>query len=120
MSLKSVFDRTVGLFRSSGSGGGDKKNAPGATAQQHEYIFPKVNPAEDGADCFEDCASCPVAYPRLFRINEEHDLYGQVKAWATHVLVATGKADWTRDIGAEKGSVLEALAKGPQPRNGVG
>jgi hypothetical protein len=47
-------------------------------------------------------------------------LYGHVKGWATHLLVATGKTDWVRDIADEKGSVMEAVAKAKvQPANGV-
>jgi hypothetical protein len=74
-------------------------------------IFPKVDPAVDGDDCDHDCASCHVSYPRNFKIEEDDKLYGHVKGWSTHVLVATGKTDWVRDVADEKGSVMEAIEK---------
>jgi len=47
-------------------------------------------------------------------------LYGKVDGWATHILVATGKTDWVRDVSDEKGSVMEAIGKGNiVPSNGV-
>jgi glycerol-3-phosphate O-acyltransferase/dihydroxyacetone phosphate acyltransferase len=60
-----------------------------------------------------------VRYPRGFKIDEEDVLYGQVKGWSTHVLVGTGKTDWVRDVGDEKGSVMEAIGKADGPTNGV-
>jgi len=76
-----------------------------------EKLFPKVDPAVDGEDCDHDCESCVVNLPRGFKIDEEDDLYGFVKGWSTHVLVATGKTDWVRDVADEKGSVMEAIEK---------
>jgi len=62
-----------------------------------------------------------VSLPRGFKIDEEDKLYGYVKGWSTHVLVATGKTDWVRDVADEKGSVMEAIAKksSVKPSNGV-
>ncbi|PBP27878.1 sucrase/ferredoxin domain containing protein [Diplocarpon rosae] len=74
-------------------------------------LFPKVNSAVDGDDCDQDCSSCVVKYPRGFKIEEEDKLYGHVKGWDMHVLVATGKADWVRDVADEKGSLMEAIEK---------
>ncbi|KAK2627326.1 hypothetical protein QTJ16_003292 [Diplocarpon rosae] len=74
-------------------------------------LFPKVNSAVDGDDCDQDCSSCVVKYPRGFKIEEEDKLYGHVKGWDIHVLVATGKADWVRDVADEKGSLMEAIEK---------
>jgi hypothetical protein len=83
-------------------------------------LFPKVDPAVDGDDCDHDCASCDIKYPRVFKINEDDQLYGHVKGWNTHVLVATGKTDWVRDVADEKGSVMEAFEKSSvKPSNGV-
>ena len=31
-------------------------------------------------------------------IDEEEELYGHVKGWSTHLIVATGKSDWVRDV----------------------
>jgi hypothetical protein len=61
-----------------------------------------------------------VKYPAKFNVDQEDELYGQVKGWATHLLVATGKSDWVRDVADEVGSVMEAIEKGGvEPSNGV-
>jgi len=85
-------------------------------------LFPKVDPAVDGDDCDHDCDSCIVSLPKGFKIDEDDKLYGYVKGWSTHVLVATGKTDWVRDVADEKGSVMEAIGKKAdvKPSNGVG
>ncbi|MCJ1416584.1 hypothetical protein MMC32_002922 [Xylographa parallela] len=88
----------------SGNGNGFAKAPKGA-------LFPKVDPAVDGEDCEHDCESCTIHYPAKFSIDEEEKLYGMVKGWATHMLVATGKTDWVRDVEDEKGSVMEAVGK---------
>ncbi|KAL8691364.1 MAG: hypothetical protein Q9224_004195, partial [Gallowayella concinna] len=85
-----------------------------------EALFPKVDPAIDGEDCDHDCESCSIKYPAKFKIDEDDKLYGHVNAWATHMLVATGKTDWVRDVSDEKGSVMEAVRDcGVEPSNGV-
>lgn len=89
------------------------------TAAARDELFAKTDPAVDGDDCLRDCESCSVRYPRGFKIDEDDVLYGQVKGWSTHVLVATGKTDWTRDVADEKGSVMKAIAKADGPANGV-
>ncbi|KAL8783458.1 MAG: hypothetical protein Q9213_004595 [Squamulea squamosa] len=82
-------------------------------------LFPKVDPAVDGEDCDHDCESCSIKYPAKFKIDEDDKLYGHVNQWATHMLVATGKTDWVRDVADEKGSVMEAVRDcGVEPRNG--
>jgi hypothetical protein len=97
--------------------------APGTPAENTpcEALFPKVDRAVDGEDCDHDCDSCHVQYPKGFKIDEEDRLYGYVKGWSTHVLVATGKTDWVRDVADEKGSVMEAIEKkaNVKPSNGV-
>ena len=82
-------------------------------------LFPKVDRAVDGEDCDHDCDSCSVKYPKGFKIDESDDLYGFVKGWSTHVLVATSKTDWVRDVADEKGSVMQAIANTKGPTNGV-
>lgn len=53
-------------------------------------------------------------------MDQEDELYGHVNGWATHLLVATGKTDWVRDVADEEGSVMEAVEKGGVlPGNGV-
>ena len=76
-----------------------------------DALFRKVDPSVDGEDCDHDCDSCHINYPRKFKIDEEDQLYGFVKGWSTHVLVATGKTDWVRDVADEKGSLMEAIEK---------
>ncbi|TVY15407.1 Actin patches distal protein 1 [Lachnellula arida] len=76
-----------------------------------DALFRKVDPSVDGEDCDHDCDSCHVNYPKKFKIDEEDQLYGFVKEWSTHVLVATGKTDWVRDVADEKGSLMEAIEK---------
>lgn len=97
--------------------------APGTPAENTpcESLFPKVDPAVDGEDCDHDCSSCVVKYPKGFKIEEDDKLYGYVKGWSTHILVATGKTDWVRDVADEKGSVMEAIEKKAdvKPSNGV-
>ncbi|KAK1759543.1 putative actin patches distal protein 1 [Echria macrotheca] len=83
-----------------------------------DELFPAVTPEIDGDDCDHDCASCSVSYPKNFKIDEDDELYGFVKGWSTHVLVATGKTDWVRDVADEKGSVMQAIAAQKGPSNG--
>ncbi|KAK0628960.1 Sucrase/ferredoxin-like-domain-containing protein [Bombardia bombarda] len=81
-------------------------------------LFPAVDKAADGDDCDHDCDSCAVQYPKGFKIDEDDELYGFVKGWSTHVLVATGKTDWVRDVADEKGSVMQAIGNAKAPSNG--
>ena len=91
----------------------------GFTKASEANLFPKVDPEVDGQDCDHDCASCTIKYPAKFSIDEDDKLYGHVKGWATHLLVATGKTDWVRDVEDEKGSVMEAVGRAHKPLNGV-
>jgi hypothetical protein len=53
-------------------------------------------------------------------VDQEDELYGHVNGWSTHLLVATGKTDWVRDVADEEGSVMEAVERGGVlPGNGV-
>jgi hypothetical protein len=86
-----------------------------------EGLFPKVDPAIDGEDCDHDCESCAVSLPRGFKIDETDELYGHVKGWSQHILVATGKSDWVRDVADERGSMMEAIDNAAvKPSQGVG
>ena len=91
----------------------------GSKATKPEDLFPVVSKEVDGDDCDHECATCTITYPRNFKIDEEDELYGQIKGWATHVLVATSKTDWVRDVADEKGSVMQAIAGAKAPGNGV-
>lgn len=99
--------------------GAKKLAAGGAAGAQPLDLFPKVQPDVDGEDCLRDCESCSIHYPKSFKIEENDELYGHVKGWATHVLVATGKSDWVRDVADEKGSVMQAIERAEKPSNGV-
>jgi hypothetical protein len=74
-------------------------------------LFPKTDPTIDGEECIRDCESCSVKYPKTFKIDEEEELYGFIKGWSRHILCATGKTDWVRDVADEKGSIMEAVGK---------
>jgi hypothetical protein len=88
-------------------------------APNAEDLFPATDPTTDGDDCLHDCASCTTKYPRKFTIDETEELYGHVKGWSTHLIVATGKTDWVRDVADEEGSIMEAVDKGGvKPSNG--
>jgi hypothetical protein len=87
---------------------------------ESDKLFKQPDPAVDGDECLHDCVTCTVKYPAKFDVDQEDELYGQVKGWATHLLVATGKSDWVRDVADEVGSVMEAIEKGGiEPSNGV-
>ncbi|KAE8355838.1 Sucrase/ferredoxin-like-domain-containing protein [Aspergillus coremiiformis] len=89
------------------------------TASAPDKLFTKVDPSVDGEECLHDCASCTVRYPAKFDVDYEDTLYGNVDGWATHLVVATGKTDWVRDVADEPGSVMEAIEKGAlKPSNG--
>jgi glycerol-3-phosphate O-acyltransferase/dihydroxyacetone phosphate acyltransferase len=94
--------------------GGGAPQQPSATE-----LFVKVDPKVDGEECLHDCDGCTARYPRGFKIETEDVLYGQIKAWSTHLLVGTGKTDWVRDVADEKGSVMQAVEKASAPTNGV-
>jgi hypothetical protein len=74
-----------------------------------DYIFPTVDPNEDGPDCQKDCADCTVRFPANVKVETSRVLYGQTKEIGTHVLVATGKADWKEKVEHEPGSLMEAF-----------
>jgi hypothetical protein len=97
-----------------------KKDGAFAKATKTEQLFPTTDPAVDGDECLHDCSSCTVKYPRKFEIDETEELYGHVKGFSTHLIVATGKTDWVRDVADEKGSIMEAVDRGDvKPSNGV-
>lgn len=97
-----------------------KKDGEFSKARRTEDLFPTTDPAIDGDDCLHDCTTCTIKYPRKFEIDETEELYGHVKGWQTHLIVATGKTDWVRDVADEKGSIMEAVDRGDvKPSNGV-
>ncbi|KAK2775002.1 hypothetical protein FQN53_003351 [Emmonsiellopsis sp. PD_33] len=91
----------------------DTKQQNGSSNGSNNYIFPKVDPAVDGPDCDKDCADCTIKYPSRFKVNTIKEMYGGVKPFAKHVLVATGKSDWAEKVHREEGSLMEAFKQGP-------
>ncbi|KAF2220814.1 Sucrase/ferredoxin-like-domain-containing protein [Elsinoe ampelina] len=88
-------------------------------AKNEKELFPITNPEVDGEECLHDCESCTVKYPSKWSIDEDDQVYGHINGWSTHLLVATGKTDWVRDVSDENGSVMEAVKDSNiQPTNG--
>lgn len=84
------------------------------------YIFPRVNPEEDGEDCLKDCSDCTAQFPLKVKVETSRPLYGHIKQFHTHVLVATGKTDWVEKVENEKGSLMEAFkSDAGKPTHGV-
>lgn len=85
------------LWGKVGGGAASSQHPNGfAKAPASDQLFPKTNPAVDGEECLRDCESCTIKYPRKWSIDEDEDMYGHVKGWSTHMVVATGKSDWVR------------------------
>jgi hypothetical protein len=72
-------------------------------------LFPATNPDVDGEECLLDCSTCAVKYPAKFKVENDRKLYGHIKAWDRHILIATGKSDWTGKIHTERGSLAESI-----------
>lgn len=79
------------------------------TAIKDDALFTKTDPARDGEECLRDCEGCTIKYPRKFEVDEADKLYGVINGWSRHLIVATGKTDWVRDVADEKESVMEAV-----------
>lgn len=114
--ISTLFTRTTTYFRPAPSSKSPSAaNKSFKKAPTPSSLFPEVDPSIDGEDCDKDCGSCTIKYPRNFRIDETDELYGRINGWATHILVATGKTDWVKNVADEKGSVMEAVDKfGPE------
>ncbi|KAB8219590.1 Sucrase/ferredoxin-like-domain-containing protein [Aspergillus novoparasiticus] len=74
-----------------------------------QYIFPTVDPKIDGEECRHDCADCTVKWPSKVKVDTTPPMYGCIKQFHAHVLVATGKTDWMEKVEQEKGSLMEAF-----------
>lgn len=96
---------------------------PPPAAVTEQTLFPVVTKEEDGEDCDHDCDACP-GYGRAFEkigVDTDDKMFGNVKGYATHVIVATGETDWIRDVEDIKGSFMKAVAKKiDMVENGVG
>ncbi|KAJ5459971.1 uncharacterized protein N7458_001523 [Penicillium daleae] len=80
-----------------------------ARGSEPDYVFPKVNQDEDGPDCLKDCADCTIQFPAKVKVESSMPLYGHIKEFHSHVLVATGRSDWKEKVGQERGSLMEAF-----------
>ncbi|KAF2452582.1 Sucrase/ferredoxin-like-domain-containing protein [Lineolata rhizophorae] len=108
-----------GLFGKLSLGGGESARENGFSRAGRDQLFPQTDPAVDGDGCLHDCESCTIKYPRRFTIDTSDQIYGNIKGWETHLIVATGKTDWVRDVADEKGSIMEAVDRSRvQPTNG--
>ncbi|EWC45277.1 hypothetical protein DRE_06004 [Drechslerella stenobrocha 248] len=86
---------------------------PGGTPITKDNLFDTIP-----ADCDQECHSCTIKYPANFKVEEGRDLWQTGKEWATHIIIATGKSDWVRDVSDEKGSLMEAISEAKKPTNG--
>jgi len=116
--LKSFIGRITPSVSRRPSARGNPSSETFATAPKGQ-LFPATDPAVDGDDCLHDCASCTIRYPAKFDVEQKDELYGHVGAWDTHLIVATGKSDWVRDVEDEVGSVMQAIGKAAVKPNGV-
>lgn len=82
-----------------------------STAKATDALFPRTTADVDGEDCLHDCESCTIKYPRKFEVETSDALYGEIKGWSRHLIVATGKTDWVRDVEDEQESVMQAVGK---------
>jgi hypothetical protein len=91
----------------------ERKGAGFSRAHHAADLFPPTDPAVDGDECLHDCQTCSVELPDKWKIEESLPLYGHIKGWSRHLIVATGKNDWqvhqrmkceilTRDPGLER------------------
>ncbi|KAJ5680757.1 hypothetical protein N7536_011896 [Penicillium majusculum] len=79
-------------------------------AGTNDYVFPKVDPKEDGPECLKDCADCTIQFPSKVKVETSGPLYGQIKEFHAHVLVATGQSDWKeKHVENMTGSLMEAF-----------
>lgn len=122
MPLVGLLRRGTSFFTSSSAAA--KPGADGKATK--ETLFPLVTCDHDDEksaddDCDHDCAACPSGadggvsgYGKAFDkagVDTDSELYGGVKKYSRHVIVATGESDWVRDVDEIKGSVMEALKK---------
>lgn len=109
--LRNLTDRFTPNASSTDLTATEKRKDGFLTAKGHEALFARTKAEIDGDECLHDCESCSISLPRKWAIDEDDKLYGHVQGWSRHLLVATGKADWVRDVADEKGSVMEAVGK---------
>lgn len=109
--LRSLTDRFTPNASSTDLTATERRKDGFLTAKGTDALFDRTKAEIDGEDCLHDCESCSVNLPRKWAIDEDDKLYGHIQGWSRHLLVATGKSDWVRDVADEKGSVMEAMGK---------
>lgn len=77
---------------------GSKSNA--------DEVLPVV--PEDGCDL--ECSTCTSKFSSSLKLDRDTPLWGSVKPWRKHILIATGKSDWAHGLGDEAGSLTTVLA----------
>lgn len=68
--------------------------------------LPDIEPTRDCLGCDKPCGLHPVVPPNL-NIDQSRPLYNTVPAYAIHIIILTGKADWPAHI--EDDGVAKAL-----------
>jgi hypothetical protein len=87
---------------------------------RQKYIFSEVDPKVDGEDCRKECSDCTVKCPKSVKIDTTLPMYGFIKEFHAHVLVATGKTDWAvRKVDQEEGTLMEAFKSNRKSKHGV-
>lgn len=89
------------------------------TGRRPKYIFPEVDPKVDGDDCRSDCNDCTVKCPQNVKIDTSLPMYGFIKEFHAHILVATGQTDWVQKVEQENGSLMEAFKSNAKSKHGV-
>ncbi|KAK9485435.1 Sucrase/ferredoxin-like-domain-containing protein [Lipomyces starkeyi] len=85
-----------------------------ASESDTNYVLPTV--PDDGCDLV--CDTCTSKFPSSLKIDTEDRLWGSVKPWRYHILVATGKTDWAHGLVDEKSSLsVELGAWSPEDRS---
>jgi hypothetical protein len=83
-------------------------------ASSETALFTPTTPEVDGDECLRDCEGCVSKLPAKFLIDESKNLYGQLKPFQRHLLVATGKSDWVRCLTSSKIAIDLLDPKSPQ------
>ncbi|PIG88990.1 sucrase/ferredoxin domain protein [Aspergillus arachidicola] len=73
-----------------------------------QYIFPTVDPKTTVSNV-ATTAQIAVIWPSKVKIDTTLPMYGYIKQFHAHVLVATGKTDWMGKVEQEKGCLMEAF-----------
>jgi hypothetical protein len=72
----------------------ERRHAGFNKAASEQELFTKTDPEVDGEECLKDCEGCTVKLPSKWKIEEDDPLFGHIKGWERHLIVATGKSDW--------------------------